>query len=96
MRRRSGYGGDMTEVPVRELRNNTSALIRRVQAGERVVVTVNGQPTVGLVPVRESSGRWMPRADLVRRLRVASADPGLRDDLHRLAGETTDDLPPLA
>jgi hypothetical protein len=24
-----------------------------------------------------------------------SADPGLRDDLERLAGETTDDLPPL-
>jgi hypothetical protein len=24
-----------------------------------------------------------------------SADPGLRDDLRRLAGETSDELPPL-
>ncbi len=39
---------------------------------------------------------WLPRGELVRRLAIARADPGLREDLARLAGETTDDLGPLA
>jgi hypothetical protein len=39
---------------------------------------------------------WLPRGELIRRLAVARADPGLREDLARLAGETTDDLGPLA
>lgn len=38
--------------------------------------------------------RWLPRAELLARLRVAQADPGLRDDLARLVGDTTDDLGP--
>lgn len=83
-------------MPVRELRNNTSALIRRVQDGEQVVVTVNGRPAISLVPAGGATRRWLPRAELARRLRTSAADPGLRDDLGRLAGETTDDLPPLA
>lgn len=43
----------------------------------------------------QGAGRWLPKADLLQLLRRASADPGLRADLERLAGETTDDLPPL-
>ncbi len=33
----------------------------------------------------------MPREELVELLKTHSADPGLRDDLKRLAGETTDE-----
>jgi len=82
----------MTEIPSRELRNDTAALLRRVEAGEDVVVTVHGRPVARLTAVRESGRRWLPRAELVARLRTAQADPGLRDDLTHLAGETTDDL----
>lgn len=39
--------------------------------------------------------RWLPRSELTRRLRVAQADPGLRDDLASLAGDTTDQLGPI-
>ena len=39
-----------TDVPQRELRNNTAALLRRVEAGERLRVTVHGHPVAELVP----------------------------------------------
>jgi hypothetical protein len=45
--------------------------------------------------LRAPRRRWLPRAELVARLSHAQADPGLRIDLARLAGETTDDLGPI-
>lgn len=83
----------MAMVPSRELRNNTAGVLRRMQAGEEIVITVNGKPVGELVPLREFQPRWISRAEFVRRMRHAQADPGLREDLARLAGETTDDLP---
>lgn len=85
----------MTLVASRDLRNNTGGLLRRAQAGEEIVITVNGRPVAQLVPLPVARRRWIPRDELVRRLETAQADPGLRDDLARLAGETTDDLPPI-
>jgi hypothetical protein len=43
-------------------------------------------------PVRRT---WIRREELMVRLREAQSDPGLRDELARLAGETTDDLGPI-
>lgn len=85
----------MTLVASRELRNDMAGVLRRVQAGEDVVITVNGRPVARLSAVRETRRRWVPRDELARRLRTASAEPGLRADLVRLAGETTDDLDPI-
>jgi prevent-host-death family protein len=84
------------EVASRELRNNTAGLLRRVQAGEEIVITTRGKPVASLVPVETTRRRWLPRAELVRRLAVVQADAGLRDDLAALAGDTTDDLDPIA
>jgi prevent-host-death family protein len=84
----------MASVASRELRNDTAGLLRRVRAGERVVITTRGEPVAALVPLASTRRRWLPREELSRRLRSASADPGLREDLARLAGETTDDLGP--
>jgi prevent-host-death family protein len=83
------------EIASRELRNSTADVLRRVEAGDEIVITTRGKPVAALVPLSPESRRWLPRAELVRRLRVAQADPGLRADLARLAGETTDDLGPL-
>jgi prevent-host-death family protein len=85
----------MSTVATRDLRNDTAGVLRRVQAGEQIVITVNGKPVAQLVPLPAAGGRWIPRAELARRLRTAQADPELRGDLARLAGETTDDLPPI-
>lgn len=85
----------MSDVPSRELRNDTAGVLRRVQDGERVTVTVNGRAVAELVPVQRARRAWIGRADLVARLQRAQADPGLRDDLAHLAGDTTDDLGPI-
>src|ERR1700754_1048193 len=91
-----GYSRRMPdEVASRELRNNTGALLRRVQAGERLTITVNGRPVAELVPLERSKRWWVRREDLAARLRRVQADPGLRADLARLTGETTDDLGPI-
>lgn len=82
-------------VASRELRNDTAGLLRRVEAGERLTITVNGRAVAELVPLQRARRSWIRRDDLVARLRRAQADPGLRADLERLAGETTDDLGPI-
>jgi len=76
-------------VATRELRNDTAGVLRRVEAGETVVITVRGRAVADLTPHRHDEPRWMPREELVELLQTHSADPGLRDDLQRLAGETT-------
>jgi prevent-host-death family protein len=86
----------MAEVAARELRNRTADLLRRVGRGERVTITSRGRPVASLVPVETGRRRWIGRDELAARLATTQADPGLREDLARLAGDTTDDLGPLA
>ncbi len=85
----------MTEVASRELRNDTAGLLRRAQAGEDITLTVNGKPVARLTPLQPARRRWLTREELVHRMGRAQADPGLRQDLAALAGDTTDDLDPL-
>ena len=49
-----------TPVSQRELRNDSGAIMRRVQRGERFTVTRNGVPVADLVP-HESGGDRPPR-----------------------------------
>lgn len=85
----------MSEVAARELRNRTADVLRRVEAGEQVTITSRGRPVAELTPVRPVRRRPIPREELIRRLSRAQADPGLRDELATLAGDTTDDLDPI-
>jgi prevent-host-death family protein len=77
-------------VATRDLRNKTADLLKRVEAGESMVITVRGKPVATLSPYRNDAPKWMPRDELIELLKTHSADPGLRDDLKRL-GETTDE-----
>jgi prevent-host-death family protein len=85
----------MSEIASRELRNDTAGILRRVQAGEDVVITVNGRGVARLVPLQPVRRRWLGRDELAQRLRLFQADPGLRADLADLVGETTADLGPI-
>lgn len=38
-------------IPVRELNQNTSAVISRVQTGEELLISVKGKPVARLVPL---------------------------------------------
>lgn len=79
------------EIGVRDLRNRTTQVIDAVRAGERVVLTVNGEAVADIVP-HAPRPRWIP-GDVVRReLATKQADPGLAKDLKRLVGQTLDEL----
>jgi antitoxin (DNA-binding transcriptional repressor) of toxin-antitoxin stability system len=56
-----------------------------------MVITVRGKPVADLVPHRTDDPKWMPKDELVELLKTHSADPGLLNDLKRIAGETTDE-----
>lgn len=85
----------MTDVPVRELRNNTADVIRLVQSGDDVTITSNGVPVATLSPIKVGRQSAMPRHEFVRVLRGMQADSGLRQDLEEFAGDTTVDLGPI-
>lgn len=67
-------------------------MLRRVEAGESMVITVRGKRVATLSPYRDDAPRWMPRDELIELLKTHSADPGLLDDL-RQPGD--DDLGPI-
>lgn len=82
----------MTEIASRELRNDTRGLLRRVEAGEDVTITVDGRPVAVLRPIA-ARPRWMTGSELFLRLSRHQSDPGLTNELADLAPDTTDDLP---
>lgn len=64
-------------VGLRELRQDASELVRRVQAGEEITILVSGRPSAVLVPVRPASWRtWDDMADLFH----GPADPDWEAD----------------
>lgn len=79
-------------VASRELRNNTRALLDRVEAGEAITITVNGKPVAELKPIERRSS-WITRQEFVRNVLPHRADAGLRRELADTFSETTDDLP---
>jgi prevent-host-death family protein len=82
----------MTDVPARELRNDVSAVLRRVEAGERLRVTVSGRPVAELVPLPKRP-RSLPWDTFIQESERWRADPGLTEELADLLPGTTDDLP---
>lgn len=79
------------EIGVRDLRNRTAQVIDAVKAGERVVLTVNGEPTADIVPHGRRT-RWLSGPWLVEQLAERAADPGLQRELDDVAGQTLDEL----
>jgi prevent-host-death family protein len=67
----------MSTVGLRELRQDASELVRRVEAGEEITITVSGRPSARLVPARPTQWRtWAEVADLFR----GRADPDWERD----------------
>jgi prevent-host-death family protein len=79
------------EIGVRDLRNRTARVIDAVKAGERVVLTVNGEPTADIVPHGHRT-RWLSGEQLREQLTTSAADSTLRAELDELAGQKLDEL----
>jgi prevent-host-death family protein len=83
------YTGTVDQVSVRELRNHTAEVLRRVEAGQRLQVTVDKRPVAELAPLPQRA-TWVSRDRVVAGL--LQADPGLRTELHDTLPDTVDRL----
>jgi prevent-host-death family protein len=81
----------MREIPQRELRNNVAAVLREVEAGERLRVTVRGRPVADLVPITSRKRGFSPE-EVANVVTEAPLDPGFAADVDRAAGATIDEL----
>lgn len=77
------------EVSVRQLRNQTAEVLRRVEAGERLRVTVDRRPVAELAPL-PARDVWVPRRRVLDAL--VQADAALRDELSEVLPDTIDAL----
>ncbi len=82
----------METIPQRELRNRISAILRRVESGESVRITVNGRPVADLVPIAGVRRTFVPREEISRLLRRAPLDQAFRRDIDSAVDTTIDDL----
>lgn len=80
----------MATIPQRELRNDTAAVLRRVETGETVRITSNGRPVADLVPV-ERAATFVPLDDVISQISgVLRPDDRLDDELRELDIEPAD------
>jgi prevent-host-death family protein len=78
----------VSDVSSRDLRNHTADVLRRVEAGERIRISVNRRPVAELVPLERP--RWASGAAIERVLREAPADAGLIDELAAVRDEVVE------
>jgi prevent-host-death family protein len=81
----------MRQIPQRELRNNVAAILREVEGGESVRVTVRGRPVADLVPIGARKRSLSPD-DVARILTRAPLDSAFAHDLDAAAGARIDEL----
>jgi prevent-host-death family protein len=75
----------MADVSSRDLRNRTADVLRRVEAGERIRISVNRRPVAELVPLGRP--QWTSGAAIERILVESPADAVLLDDLAFVRGQ---------
>lgn len=68
------------EVSARDLRNHTREVLRRIERGESLEITVNRRPVAQLRPL-PTRPPWVSGAEMEEVLRSAPADPALLEDL---------------
>jgi prevent-host-death family protein len=85
------YGRLMAgSISVRDLRNTVSEVLRRVEGGERLTVTVDRRPVAEIVPLRRH--RTVPAAEALAIVSRHAADRRLLKDTRGLLADTTDDV----
>lgn len=82
----------MRIIPQRELRNTIARVLRQVEAGEHLRITVDGGPVADLVPIAGVRRTFVSREDATRLVESASLDAGFGADVVALMGATIDEL----
>lgn len=81
----------MITIGLRELRQQASEIVRRVEGGESITITVSGRPAALLVPTARTTWRWY---DDVRELFADPADLGWAEDRDQLDAAVRDPWQP--
>ncbi len=76
----------MAVVPQRELRNTVAEVLRRAEAGERLVITVGGRPVAELGPLTSPRAMAAP-GRLAEILAETPVDPGWAPEHVRMRAE---------
>ncbi len=82
----------MKTIPQRELRNRVSRVLRQVEAGERLRITVDGRPVADLVPIAGVRRTFVPIDEVLRLLASAPLDRKFSRDMEGAAGATIEEL----
>jgi prevent-host-death family protein len=81
----------MKSIPQRELRNHIGQVLRSVENGERMQITVDGRPVAELAPLSDRRRTFVPRDEVLKLLRRASLDRNFERDLQAVDA-TIDEL----
>ncbi|MBM2809515.1 MAG: putative prevent-host-death family protein [Chloroflexi bacterium] len=82
----------MKTIPQRELRNQIARVLREVEAGESMRITVDGRPVADLVPITGKRRTFVPRSDVEWILANAPLDELFARDIDEMLGATIDEL----
>ena len=78
----------MARVSARDLRNHTREVLRRVEAGEPIEISVNHRTVAELHPPSHPS--WVAGQVFEELIAASPADPGLLDDLRPLREQSVE------
>jgi prevent-host-death family protein len=76
-------------IQVRELNQNTSAVLARVQAGEELVISVSGTPVARLSPLSPSERTLVQLVATGRMIPAVDSTPFVRPPLTGVVHDTT-------
>jgi prevent-host-death family protein len=75
-----------TVIPQHELRNQSGAVLRRAERGERFIVTVNGRPTAELGPLPGIQTPASPES-FARLIEETPVDPDFLADIRAMRAQ---------
>jgi antitoxin (DNA-binding transcriptional repressor) of toxin-antitoxin stability system len=91
-RTKRDYDGRVEFVTITELHNRTADVLGRVRNGSEIMITEDDMVIATMIAVNPAKKAFLTKAELIALLQQNAADPSLKTDLARLAGDTTDDL----
>lgn len=82
----------MKSIPQRELRNRIGQVLRQVERGQVVRITVNGRPVADLVPIGGPRRVFVARDAVAQLLARAPLDRAFTRAVASVTGATVDEL----